>query len=126
MGRADDVFKASDYKISPFELESALMLHPAVAECAVVPSPDEVRGAVPKAYVTLAGGHEGGREVAASVFAHCREHLNGYQLVRIIEFTPALPKTISSKIRRIELRAAEAQRVEAGQDEGQYFYRDFR
>ena len=98
----------------------------AVAECAVVPSPDEVRGAVPKAYVTLAGGHEGGREVAASVFAHCREHLNGYQLVRIIEFTPALPKTISSKIRRVELRAAEAQRVEAGQDEGQYFYRDFR
>ena len=126
VGRADDVFKASDYKISPFELESALMLHDAVAECAVVPSPDAVRGAVPKAYVTLADGHEAGRDVAASVFAHCREHLNGYQLVRIIEFSPALPKTISSKIRRVELRAAEAQRVASGQDEGQFFYRDFR
>ncbi len=126
VGRADDVFKASDYKISPFELESALMLHPSVAECAVVPSPDEVRGAVPKAYVTLAAGHAAGREVAASVFAHCREHLNGYQLVRVIEFTEALPKTISSKIRRVELRAAEAERVASGREEGQFFYRDFR
>ena len=60
------------------------------------------------------------------MFAHCREHLNGYQLVRIIEFTEALPKTISSKIRRVELRAAEAERIASGQDEGQYFYRDFR
>ncbi len=126
VGRADDVFKASDYKISPFELESALMLHAAVAECAVVPSPDPVRGAVPKAYVHLAAGHEAGRDVAASLFAHCREHLNAYQLVRIVEFVDQLPKTVSSKIRRVELRAAEAERKASGSVAGQYFYRDFR
>ncbi|MFP5416358.1 MAG: AMP-binding protein [Actinomycetes bacterium] len=126
VGRADDVFKASDYKISPFELESALMLHEAVAECAVVPSPDAVRGAVPKAYVTLAAGHAAGKETAASVFAHCRDHLNAYQLVRILEFTDHLPKTVSSKIRRVELREAEAERAASGSTEGQYFYRDFR
>ena len=126
VGRADDVFKASDYKISPFELESALMLHEAVVECAVVPSPDDLRGAAPKAYVILGAGHQPGRDLAASVFAHCREHLNGYQLVRILEFVDVLPKTISAKIRRVELRAAEAQRVASGSVEGQYFYRDFR
>lgn len=126
VGRADDVFKASDYKISPFELESALMLHDAVAECAVVPSPDAVRGAVPKAYVLLAAGRDAGPEVARSLFAHCNEHLNGYQLIRIVEFVEALPKTISSKIRRVELRNAEALRVAGGSDEGQFFQRDFR
>ncbi len=126
VGRADDVFKASDYKISPFELESALMLHDAVAECAVVPSPDDVRGAVPKAYVLLAAGRVADADTAASVFAHCREHLNGYQLVRIVEFVEALPKTISSKIRRVELRAAEAERVATGREDAQFFYRDFR
>ncbi|WP_454227330.1 AMP-binding enzyme [Propioniciclava flava] len=126
VGRADDVFKASDYKISPFELESALMLHDAVAECAVVPSPDPVRGAVPKAYVVLRAGADPSPEVARSVFAHCREHLNGYQLVRIVEFTEELPKTVSSKIRRVELRADEAERVATGNTQGQYFYRDFR
>lgn len=126
VGRADDVFKASDYKISPFELESALMIHEAVAECAVVPSPDPVRGAVPKAYVHLANGHEVGPDVARSIFAHCRSHLNGYQLVRIVEFVDHLPKTVSSKIRRVELRAAEAERVAAGVREGQFFDRDFR
>ncbi|HRL48717.1 MAG TPA: AMP-binding protein [Propioniciclava sp.] len=126
VGRADDVFKASDYKISPFELESALMLHDAVAECAVVPSPDAVRGAVPKAYVVLRPGLQASAEVAGSVFAHGREHLNGYQLVRILEFTDELPKTVSSKIRRVELRAAEAERVATGDTVGQFFYRDFR
>lgn len=126
VGRADDVFKASDYKISPFELESALMVHPAVAEVAVVPSPDEVRGAVPKAYVLLAPGVEAGPDAARALFAHIREHLNGYQLVRILEFVDELPKTISSKIRRVELRTAEATRVASGSTEGQFFYRDFR
>ncbi len=126
VGRADDVFKASDFKISPFELENALMLHPAVSECAVVPSPDEVRGAVPKAYITLAAGSGADRDTAASVFAHCRKHLNGYQLVRILEFTDHLPKTISSKVRRVELREAEARRVASGDVSGQFFYRDFR
>ena len=126
VGRADDVFKASDYKISPFELESALMLHDAVAEVAVVPSPDAVRGFRPKAYVVLAAGHVPDAGTARSLFAHVREHLNGYQLVRIVEFTEALPKTVSSKIRRVELRQAEAERVASGGTDGQYFDRDFR
>ena len=126
VGRADDVFKASDYKISPFELESALMLHPLVAEVAVVPSPDPVRGAAPKAYVHLAPGAQEGPDAARALFAHAREHLNGYQLVRILEFVDELPKTVSSKIRRVELRQAEAARVASGTTAGQYFYRDYR
>ena len=126
VGRADDVFKASDYKISPFELESALITHPAVAECAVVASPDEVRGNVPKAYVVLAAGQVPGPDAARAIFAHARENLNGYQLVRILEFSEALPKTVSAKIRRVELRNAEAARAASGVAEGQFFYRDFR
>jgi len=126
VGRADDVFKASDYKISPFELESALMSHDAVAECAVVASPDALRGNVPKAYVVLAAGHGPGPDAARSIFAHARENLNGYQLVRIVEFVTELPKTVSAKIRRVELRAAEAERVASGGTQGQFFYRDYR
>ena len=126
VGRADDVFKASDYKISPFELESALMLHDAVAECAVVPSPDPVRGAVPKAFIVLSARAAADDATAAAVFAHCREHLNGYQLVRIIEFTDELPKTVSSKIRRVELRDAEAARVASGDVTGQFLYARYR
>jgi len=126
VGRSDDVFKASDYKISPFELESVLLEHPAVAEAAVVPSPHPVRLAVPKAYLTLAAGHQPTAEVARSVFAHARAKLSGYQLVRIIEFTDELPKTISGKIRRIDLRTREQARVEG--DEGgsgeQFLYSD--
>jgi acetyl-CoA synthetase len=106
IGRTDDVFKASDYKISPFELESVLIEHPAVAEAAVVPAPDAVRLAVPKAYITLAPGHEPTEETALSVLRYARERLNPYQRVRRIEFTE-LPKTISGKIRRVELRARE-------------------
>ncbi|GAA5168386.1 AMP-binding protein [Ornithinimicrobium tianjinense] len=106
VGRTDDVFKASDYKISPFELESVLIEHPAVAEAAVVPAPDEVRLAVPKAYVALAPGHEPTRETAFSILRHAREHLAPWQRVRRIEFYE-LPKTISGKIRRVELRARE-------------------
>src|SRR5262249_32999714 len=75
VGRADDVFKASDYRISPFELESTLIEHPAVAEAAVVPSPDPVRLAVPKAFVALGGSHAPDRETALSIFRHVREHL---------------------------------------------------
>ena len=125
VGRADDVFKASDYKISPFELESALMLHDAVSECAVVASPDDVRGNVPKAYVILTSAFAADPETARSLFAHAKQHLNGYQLVRIIEFVDEFPKTVSAKIRRVELRANEAARVAAGSTDGQYFYRDF-
>ncbi len=106
VGRTDDVFKASDYKISPFELESVLIEHPAVAEAAVVPAPDEVRLAVPKAYLVLAPGYEPSRETALSILKYAREHLAPYQRVRRIEFAE-LPKTISGKIRRVELRARE-------------------
>jgi acetyl-CoA synthetase len=107
VGRADDVFKASDYRISPFELESVLLEHPAVAEAAVVPAPDPLRLAVPKAFVTLAGGHEPTRETAFAILRHAREQLAPYKRVRRLEFAE-LPKTISGKIRRVELREQEA------------------
>ncbi|QLH24786.1 AMP-binding protein [Streptomyces sp. Rer75] len=103
IGRADDVFKASDYKISPFELESALLEHEAVAEAAVVPAPDPLRLAVPKAYIVLAEGWEPGPETAKVLFAHSRAVLAPYKRVRRLEFAE-LPKTVSGKIRRIELR----------------------
>lgn len=107
VGRADDVFKASDYKISPFELESALLEHEAVAEAAVVPAPDEVRLSVPKAYVVLAAGWEPGPETAKVLFAHSRAVLAPYKRIRRLEFAE-LPKTVSGKIRRIELREGTA------------------
>ena len=106
VGRTDDVFKASDYRISPFELESVLLEHEAVAEAAVVPAPDPVRLAVPKAYVSLVAGHEPTAETARAILAHCRENLAPYKRVRRIEFAD-LPKTISGKIRRVELRGRE-------------------
>jgi acetyl-CoA synthetase len=114
VGRADDVFKASDYRLSPFELESVLIEFPAVAEAAVVPSPDPLRHAVPKAFVTLAVGFSPSRELASAILAHCRNALAPYQRIRRIEFAP-LPKTISGKIRRIELRQAEATRRATGE-----------
>ncbi|MDX3451221.1 AMP-binding protein [Streptomyces sp. ME02-8801-2C] len=107
VGRADDVFKASDYKISPFELESALLEHEAVAEAAVVPAPDELRLAVPKAYIVLAEGWEPGPDTAKVLFEHSREVLAPYKRLRRLEFGD-LPKTVSGKIRRIELREATA------------------
>jgi acetyl-CoA synthetase len=109
VGRADDVFKASDYRISPFELESALIEHPAVAEAAVVPSPDPVRLAVPKAYVVLAKGWSPDRDTALDIMRYARAHLAPYKRIRRIEFAE-LPKTISGKIRRVELRAGETER----------------
>lgn len=127
VGRTDDVFKASDYKISPFELESVLMEHPAVAEAAVVPSPDPLRLAVPKAYVTLAPGFDRSRETALSILDHAREHLAPYLRVRRVEFGE-LPKTISGKIRRVALRAQEHERSRqqpSGQVAGEYRYEDF-
>ncbi|MBI4887899.1 MAG: AMP-binding protein [Acidobacteria bacterium] len=114
VGRADDVFKASDYRISPFELESALIEHPAVAEAAVVPSPDPLRHAVPKAFVTLAAGHEPSAALAMEIFAFLRTSLAPYKRVRRIEFA-ALPKTISGKIRRVELRTLEEGRRARGE-----------
>ncbi|WP_433256689.1 AMP-binding protein [Streptosporangium sp. CA-135522] len=106
IGRTDDVFKASDYKVSPFELESVLIEHPAVTEVAVVPAPDPVRLAVPKAYVALTPGWEPNRETALAILRHARENLAPYLRVRRLEFSE-LPKTISGKIRRVELRARE-------------------
>ena len=103
VGRSDDVFKASDYKISPFELESVLIEHPAVAEAAVVPAPDHLRLAVPKAYVTLAPGYEPDRDTALDILRFARQRLAPFQRVRRIEFFD-LPKTVSGKIRRVELR----------------------
>ena len=120
VGRSDDVFKASDYKISPFELESALLEHEAVAEAAVVPAPDELRLAVPKAYVVLAAGWEPGPDTAKVLFEHSRDVLAPYKRIRRLEFAE-LPKTVSGKIRRIELREATA----AGSD-AEYREEDFR
>ncbi len=104
VGRADDVFKASDYRISPFELESVLIEHEAVAEAAVVPAPDPIRLAVPKAYVALAQGWEPSEETAIEILRFARGRLAPYKRIRRLEFAE-LPKTISGKIRRVELRA---------------------
>jgi acetyl-CoA synthetase len=106
VGRTDDVFKASDYRISPFELESVLIEHEAVAEAAVVPSPDRLRLAVPKAYVILAASAVPSAELARDIMAFCRARVAPYKRIRRIEFAD-LPKTISGKIRRVELRAQE-------------------
>jgi acetyl-CoA synthetase len=123
VGRADDVFKASDYRISPFELESTLIEHPAVAEAAVVPSPDPMRLAVPKAFVALGGNHAPDRDTALSIFGHLREHLSPFKRVRRLEFAE-LPKTISGKIRRVELRALEHERRAAGSRGPQEFWEE--
>ena len=107
VGRADDVFKSSDYRISPFELESVLVEHPAVVEAAVVPRPDPVRLAVPVAYVILRAGAAPDRNTALSIFRLLGERLSSFKRVRRISFVEALPKTISGKIRRVELRRRE-------------------
>ncbi|PPH15134.1 AMP-dependent synthetase [Rathayibacter sp. AY1G1] len=115
VGRTDDIFKSSDFKISPFEVESVLLQHPAVAESAVVPAPDEVRHSVVKAYVTLAEGWEPTAETASAIFAHTRELLSSFERVRRLEFHP-LPKTISGKIRRVELREREEEAFRRGEE----------
>jgi acetyl-CoA synthetase len=113
VGRVDDVFKSSDYRISPFELESVLIEHPAVVEAAVVPSPDPLRLAVPKAFVVLAAGAGTGAEAdaatARSILEYVRGRVSPFKRIRRLEFAE-LPKTISGKIRRVELRAAELAR----------------
>ena len=126
VGRADDVFKASDYRVSPFELESALIEHAAVVEVAVVPSPDPLRLAVPKAFITLAPGIHPSKEVAEEIFAFTRQRLAPYLRVRRIEFVYELPKTISGKIRRVQLRAQELERHATGKrGEGEFLEEDF-
>jgi acetyl-CoA synthetase len=113
IGRLDDVFKSSDYRISPFELESVLIEHPAVVEAAVVPSADEMRLAVAKAFVVLAAGYEPGPAVAESLLTHVRSRVSPFKRIRRIEFA-SLPKTISGKIRRVDLRAVEEARPAGG------------
>lgn len=126
VGRADDVFKASDYRISPFELESALIEHPAVMEVAVVPSPDPLRLAVPKAFLILAHDAPGSAELARHILEFAREHLAPYKRVRRIEFVSELPKTISGKIRRVELRQMEVLRRQSDtRGEQEHFEEDF-
>ncbi|TXM96564.1 AMP-binding protein [Methylobacterium sp. WL103] len=107
VGRADDVFKSSGYRISPFELESVLIEHPAVAEAAVVPAPDAIRYTIPKAYVSLVGGAEATRETALDIFRFTNARLATFKRLRAIEFVAELPKTISGKIRRVQLRRLE-------------------
>ena len=124
VGRADDVFKASDYRISPFELESVLIEHPAIAEAAVVPSPDALRLAVPKAFVTTRAGFTPSREVARDVFAFLRTKLAPYKRIRRLEFAE-LPKTISGKIRRVELRKLEMTRDPSVKRQNEWFEDEF-
>jgi acetyl-CoA synthetase len=107
VGRSDDVFKSSDYRISPFELESILLEHESVAEAAVVPSPDPIRLAIPKAYVLLVAGSERSSETALSIFRHLHTRLAPFKRIRRIELVTELPKTISGKIRRVQLRRLE-------------------
>ncbi|WP_280365250.1 AMP-binding protein [Nocardia wallacei] len=124
IGRTDDVFKSSDYKVSPFELESVLIEHPAVVEAAVVPQPDDTRLAVPKAYVALAAGWEPDADTARAVLAYARDQLAPYLRVRRVEFAE-LPKTISGKIRRVELRRREEAAHAAGTPiDTEYRYED--
>jgi acetyl-CoA synthetase len=125
IGRADDVFKSSDYRLSPFELESVLIEHASVAEAAVVPAPDPVRYTIAKGYIALAQGHAPDRTTAAAIFKHMRGRLSAYKLVRRIEFFE-LPKTISGKIRRVELRQRESALADRGERaEAEFRIEDF-
>lgn len=126
VGRSDDVFKSSDYRISPFELESELMVHPAVAEVAVVASPDPMRGFVPKAFLMLKPGTVPSRDLALGIFRFTREKIAPYRRPRILQFMAELPKTISGKIRRAELKRQEIDRRKRNiREENEYFERDF-
>ncbi|MBA2637922.1 MAG: AMP-binding protein, partial [Solirubrobacterales bacterium] len=107
-GRADDVIISSGYRIGPFEVESACLEHPSVAEAAVVASPDEARGYVVKAFIVLAEGHEPSDELGSEIGRFVREHHSAYAYPRRVEFVDELPKTLTGKIRRIELRQREA------------------
>jgi acetyl-CoA synthetase len=124
VGRKDDIFKSSDYRLSPFELESALIEHPAVAEAAVIPSPDPMRLAVPKAFLILRTGYEPNEELARELFGFIRTRLAPYKRVRRLEFSD-LPKTISGKIRRAELRMIERDRNPSERRPQEFFEQDF-
>lgn len=126
IGRSDDVFKSSDYRISAFELESELMVHPSVTEVAVVASPDKLRGFVPKAIITLKPEMTPSRELALEIFKFTRERMAPYKRPRIIQFSQELPKTVSGKIKRTDLRRIESSLRNANQrSEQEYFESDF-
>jgi acetyl-CoA synthetase len=124
VGRSDDVFKSSDYRISPFELESILLEHESVAEAAVVPSPDPIRLAIPKAYVLLVAGKERSSDTALSIFRHLHSRLAPFKRIRRIELVTELPKTISGKIRRVQLRRLEHDNDRGDALRGQEFRED--
>jgi acetyl-CoA synthetase len=125
VGRMDDVFKSSDYRISPFELESVLVEHDVVSEAAIVPAPDPVRLCVPKAYIDLVAGVIPEAATALTIFRHCRARLSPYKRIRRLQFAP-LPKTISGKIRRVELRRAEEGRGPGcARNPGEFWEEDF-
>ncbi len=127
VGRADDVFKSSDYRISPFEVESDLLKHPAIAEVAVVPSPHPIKWTVPKAFIKLKPGYKPTPELAKQIFTWAKQNMAPYKRPRIIEFVDELPKTISGKIRRVELRALERTRRQKGKKgPHEYFEEDFK
>ncbi len=127
VGRSDDVIKASDYRIGPFEVESALLEHPAVAEAAVVGSPHVIRGNVVKAFVVLRPGHTPSKALADDLFQFTRANLTPYKAPKILEFVTELPKTISGKIRRVELRSREVEaRSGTARQPQEYFYEDVR
>ena len=121
VGRSDDVFKSSDYRISPFELESVLLEHELVAEAAVVPSPDPIRHAIPKAYVLLVPGTDRSAETARSIFLHLHARQALFKCIRRIELVSELPKSISGKIRRVQLRRLEHDNIRNDSPRGERF-----
>lgn len=124
VGRDDDVIKSSAYRIGPFEVESVVLEHEAVLESAAVGSPHPIKGFEIKAFIILAPGYKPSKAVADDIFAYCRKNLTPYKMPRIIQFVTELPKTISSKIRRVELRAAEAENKAKGlHPDHEYFYK---
>ena len=106
-GRADDMFKSAGYRIGPAEIENCLLRHPAVANCAVVPSPDETRGAIVKAFVLLVPGHAPSEALAESIRAHAKTNLAAFQCPKEVEFIEALPMTTTGKVQRNVLRLRE-------------------
>jgi acetyl-CoA synthetase len=112
VGRDDDVIKSSGYRIGPFEVESALQEHPSVQESAVVGSPDPIRGMIIKAFIVLKTGYEPSDQLIREIQKHVKRVTAPYKYPRIIEFVDELPKTLSGKIKRGELRERELQRYQ--------------
>src|SRR5262249_27940470 len=114
VGRGDDVIISAGYRIGPFEVESALLTHPAVLESAVVASPDPIRGSIVKAFIKLRPDHIGSEDLRKQIQDHAKRITAPYKYPREIEFVDDLPKTVSGKIRRVELRKREEERKRSG------------